>query len=130
MGDFPLQILAGLRGNVHYLPDRMCVYRYQSNGSWTFNQQNRGNNIAFQKNKIEWMTLLDEDTSHEYQKAIYDQLFQHFNSLYNLGEIGFWDYVKATCRSGRKRYGRLIKDALRVELPPVYRLFAHFYRYK
>ena len=124
VGDFPLQILAGLRGNVHYLADRMCVYRYLSRGSWSFNQQKIEANVAFQKNKIGWMTILDEDTSHEYKKVIYDQLFLHFNSLYNLGEIGLVDYVKATYRSGRKRFGRLCKDALRIELSPVYRLLA------
>ena len=32
VGDFPLQILCGLHGVVHYLPDNMCVYRFQSSG--------------------------------------------------------------------------------------------------
>ena len=122
VGDFPLQILAGLRGGVHYLPDNMCIYRYQSNGSWSKNAIKREANIAFQKNKIEWMTLLDKNTEHKYQKAIYDQLFQHYNSLYNLGIIGFWEYAKAVHKSGKKRYGRLFKDSIRIELTPLYNL--------
>ena len=121
VGDYPLQILAGLHGTVHYLPDKMCVYRFRSEGSWSFNHQNSETKLAFQKNKIAWMTLLDAATEHKYQKAIYTQLFQHYHSLYYLNELGFWDYAKAVRKSGQKRYGRLIKDFIRVRLSPVYR---------
>ena len=121
VGDFPLQILSGLRGNVHYLPDNMCVYRFMHAGSWSSNQQSKASSIAFQRNKIKWMTLLNEDTGFKYQKAIYDQLFQHYNSLYNLGEISFGEYAKAVLKSGRKRYGRLVKDFMRINLTLVYR---------
>lgn len=120
VGDFPLQILSGLRGNVHYLPDNMCVYRYQSEGSWTSKNIGGNASVAFQKNKIEWMTLLDGATNHKYQKVIYDQLFQHYNILFNLHEIGFGDYAEAVRKSGKKRYGRLMKDFLRYYLTPVY----------
>lgn len=130
VGDFPLQILSGLRGNVHYLPDKMCVYRYQSGGSWTFNQQNRDSSVAFQKNKIQWMTLLNEETNHVYQKAVFDQLFQHFHSLYIHGEISLGDYLKATYRSRRRRFGRVLKDYLRVELSPIYHLLAQSKKFK
>ena len=126
VGDLPLQIQAGLRGEVHYLPDKMCVYRYQSRGSWSSKVQKPEVNIAFQKNKIEWMTLLDEDTGHKYQRAIYDQLFQHYNSLFNLREIGFGEYAKAVLKSGKKRYGRLLKDFCRFYLTPVYRVLKKF----
>ena len=72
------------------------------------------------------MTLLNEETEKKYQKAIYDQLFKHYNSLFNLREISFWDYAKAVQRSGRKRYGRLMKDFLRMNLTPVYRFLNCF----
>lgn len=120
VGDFPIQIIAGLRGKVHYLPDRMCVYRYQSEGSWTSNHLGGKTSVDFQKNKIEWMTLLDEATGQKYQKAIYDQLFQTYNILFNLGEIGFCDYAKAVFKSGQKRFGRLIKDFFHYSLLPVF----------
>lgn len=126
VGDFPLQILSGLRGNVHYLPDNMCVYRYLHEGSWSFDQQHKDSTIVFQKNKIEWMTLLDEATGHLYQKTIYNHLFQYYNSLFNFQEIGFWDYAKAALKCEHKRYGRLIKDFLRFYLTPVYCIFNHF----
>ena len=118
VGDFPLQILAGLRGNVHYLPDRMCVYRYQNEGSWSSNQKRNDVFCAFQKRKIEWMTLLDEDTDHKYQSAIYDQLLQHYRSLFLLREIGFTEYAKAYMKSSQKKYGRLVKDFLKVYVKP------------
>ncbi len=121
VGDYPLQILAGLRGVVHYLPEAMCVYRYQSEGSWSSNWQKKDANIAFLKNKIEWMTLLDEYNGHKYQKAIYDQLFLPFNTLFNHQEISFQDYASAVRKSSLKRYGRLMKDFLRFYLTPLYR---------
>lgn len=126
VGDYPLQILSGLRGNVHYLPDNMCVYRYQHEGSWSNQLRNGQANISFQKNKIKWMTLLDRDTQHQYQNVIYDQLFVHFNSLYNFKVIGFFEYAKAVYRSGQKRYKRLMKDFLRIELNPLYHFLNRF----
>ena len=121
VGDFPLQILAGLHGDVHYLPDNMCVYRYQNEGSWSSNQKSSDVFIAFQKRKIGWMTLLDEATGHKYQRAIYDQLFQHYNSLFHLREIGFAEYAKAFARSSQKEYGRLVKEFLKVYIKPLLR---------
>lgn len=123
--DFPIQILSGLLGRVHYLPDRMCVYRYLGEGSWT--SKNIGKlSINYQKNKIEWMTLLDEATDHLYQKEIYNQLFQPYNILFNYHEIGFGEYAKAVHKAGQKRYGRLMKDFLRFYLTPVYRFLNSF----
>lgn len=118
--DFPLQILAGLRGGVHYLPDRMCVYRYRSEGSWTSNLRNNEIHIAFHKNKVAWMTLLDEATGHRYQRAIYDQLFSHVNALFNLHEISYREYSQAFRKSSQKHDGRLLKAFLRYYLEPVY----------
>lgn len=116
VGDYPLQILAGLHGKVHYIPDKMCVYRFRSEGSWTYNQRYKENNIAFQKNKIEWMNLLDKATDFKYQKAIYRQLFQHYYSLFCYREISFWNYATAVYKTGQKRIIRMIKGFLRVNL--------------
>lgn len=121
VGDFPIQILSGLHGRVHYLPDMMCVYRYRCEGSWTFSHMGGAVNIDYHKNKIEWMTLLDEATRHQYQEEIYNQLFQSYNILFNNHEISFVAYAKAVHKSGHKKYGRLTKDFLRFYLTPVYR---------
>lgn len=126
VGDFTLQILSGLRGRVHYLPEKMCVYRYLHEGSWSSDQKIKDANISFLKNKIEWMTLLDEATGHQYQKEIYNQLFQPYNILFNYNEVSFGVYAKAVHRSGQKRYGRLMKDFLRFYLTPVYRFINYF----
>jgi glycosyltransferase involved in cell wall biosynthesis len=120
VGDFPLQILAGIRGGVHYLPDKMCVYRYRSEGSWTSNLRNNEVHIAFHKNKVAWMKLLDEATGHRYQRAIYDQLFSHINALFNLREISYREYSQAFRKSSQKHDGRLMKAFLRYYLEPVY----------
>ena len=104
----------------------MCVYRYLSLGSWTSTVQKPDIAIAFLKNKINWMRVLDEDTDHKYQRAIYSQLFQHYNSLFNLREIGFWEYAKSVQKSGNKRYGRLLKDFCRLYLTPVYSILKLF----
>lgn len=126
VGDYPIQILSGLHGRVHFLPESMCVYRYQREGSWTSNNLGENVSIDFQKNKIEWMTLLDKTTEHRYQREIYDQLFQPYNILFNYREIGFGTYAKAVYRSGQKRYGRLMKDFLRLYLTPFYRFLSCF----
>ena len=125
VGDFPLQILAGLQGNVHYMPDTMCVYRFRSEGSWSSGQRKSKQYLAFQKNKIEWMTLLDEATDNKYQKAIYDQLLRHYHSLYYHREIRLGDYVRAVHRSEKKEYGRLLKDIIRSLFFPLNAFLGH-----
>ena len=112
VGDYPLQILCGLHGYVHYLPDVMGVYRFQHEGSWSYRQRQKDVSVSFHKNRIEWMAMLDDATDHKYQKVIYDQLFKSYNALFNYREIGFGEYAKAVCKSGEKRYGRLMKDFL------------------
>ena len=123
IGDFPLQILAGLQGSIHFFPVSMCVYRYRSNNdSWSANQLKLENRIAFQKNKIEWMKLLDKETNCIYQKAIYSHLFKYYNSLFNLREISLLDYAIAGYKSGQKKFKRIFNDFLRVKITPIYNL--------
>lgn len=42
VGDFPLQLMSVIRGKVRYMSDKTSVYRYQSEGSWSFNEK-KGN---------------------------------------------------------------------------------------
>lgn len=130
VGDFPLQILAGLHGKVHYLPDKMCVYRYRSEGSWSSSILKKDVHSAFHKNKIEWMKMLDEATGHKYQKAIYDQLYWPYYSLYSLHEIGFLEYARAILKSSRRGKGKVMKDFLRFNLRPIYELRKYLRRDK
>jgi glycosyltransferase involved in cell wall biosynthesis len=39
VGDWPLQILAAMKGSVYYFDEAMCVYRVESDGSWTSKQK-------------------------------------------------------------------------------------------
>lgn len=128
VGDFPLQILAGLRGHVHYLPDKMCVYRYRREGSWSSSILKEDVYSAFNKNKIEWMKMLDDATGHKYQKAIYDQLYWSYHSLCSLHEISFWEYAKAILKSSRRGKGKVLKDFLRFNLHPIYELCKYLLR--
>ena len=83
VGDFPLQILAALRGKLHFISDTMSVYRYQSSGSWTTqrsatNSKSQERRISHAKNRVLWMGLLDKETDFKYSKAIYSALFQDY----------------------------------------------------
>ena len=127
VGDFPLQILCGLHGGVHYIPDSMCVYRFQSRGSWSSGIFSVEASLSFHKNKIEWMTLLDEDTSHSYQREIYDQLFLSYSFLFTHGEMDFGEYVRAGWKSKRLHNGRLIKDWLYMRVRPLFSLLKPIY---
>ena len=122
VGDFPLKILASFGKGIHFLPQVMCVYRFGHPGSWTQSH----NKLIYNGKKIEWMTQLDKETNHKYQRAIYDQLFKCYNYLFNMREIGFVDYARAIHRSGEKNYKRLVNDAFRIYLKPVYDFLISF----
>ena len=101
VGDFPLQILGSLKGPLHFFPDTMCVYRYMVEGS--FSDRNKVWPASFLKNKIEWMRLLDQDTSHLYSKAIYFNLFNScYRKLFKSGEIGLAKCLFILLKSDRK----------------------------
>lgn len=127
VGDFPLQILCGLSGVVHYLPDNMCVYRFQSRGSWSSGIFSTEASAAFHKNKIGWMTLLDKETSYSYQKEIYHQLFSSYSFLFTHGEIGFGEYALSGWKSKKFHKGRLIKDWLYMRFRPLFRALKPIY---
>ena len=39
VGDWPLQIMASMKGHIFYIDEPMCVYRYMSKGSWSSTQE-------------------------------------------------------------------------------------------
>lgn len=117
VGDFPLQILGTLRGNLYFISDTMSVYRFLGSGSWTMQQRaakdkRGGKRASHAKNKILWMGLLDKETNYKYTKAIHSALFQDYNALYNCNEIGFRAYFRAAMKSDEKHFKRVIKDFL------------------
>ena len=68
------------------------------------------------------MRMLDDATGHKYQKAIYDQLYWPYLSLYSRHEISFWEYAKAIQKSSKKGGVRLLKEFLKFNLNSVYNL--------
>jgi len=129
VGDFPLQILGTLRGNLYFISDTMSVYRYRSSDSWTTQQlaanDKRGGKRATQaKNKILWMGLLDKDTNYKYTKAIHSALFQDYYALYNWKEIGFGSYFRAAMKSDEKHFKhRVYKDFLIRTFNSIYKVW-------
>lgn len=99
VGDYPLHIYAALHGKVHFFPEAMCVYRYQHQGSWTYNQR-KSKNIEHAKCEIAWMEELDKETEGKYSDAIYYHLYGFYKLLFLAKEISSRTYYEKTCRTG------------------------------
>lgn len=112
IGDFPLQLLCGLKGTVHFLADTMCVYRYRREGSWS--DQHQTLTAGYSRNEIEWMTALDNSTNHEYSSAIYSFLYRYYRFLFLNREISFTEYWRNAKKSDVYSWKRVIKDYIKV----------------
>jgi glycosyltransferase involved in cell wall biosynthesis len=95
IGDFPLQIHGSVRGKLHYFPQRMCVYRYQAPGSWTFNIRNTGINTKHMSTEVAWLKSFDEETNHQYSEAVYSHLLPFCRELYHSKQLSLIDYLRA-----------------------------------
>lgn len=125
VGDFPLQILGSLRGDLFFSPEIMGVYRYMSKGSWTGQHFGSKNKVAieYSKNKILWMSMLDKETNGKYSSAINALLYHYYLSLYHADEISFSEYFRATIRTDEKHIKRLSKDFLIHYFKPFYKVW-------
>lgn len=125
VGDFPLQILGSLRGDLFFSPEIMGVYRYMSKGSWTGQHFGSKNKVAieYSKNKILWMSMLDKETNGKYSSAINALLYHYYLSLYHADEISFSEYFRATIRTDEKHIRRLSKDFLIHYFKPFYKVW-------
>lgn len=115
IGDFPLQLLCGLKGSVHFLADTMCVYRYRSKGSWS--DRHRSLDVAYSKNEIAWMEELDRSTKHKYSSAIYSFLFRYYQCLFMNRDISFNEYWRNAKKSRQFNWKRVVKDCIKVTFP-------------
>lgn len=121
VGDYPLQILAAIRGTVHYMPESMAAYRYQAPGSWTQQQKNSKARAKRQQNEIEWLEMLDRDTDGRYTNSI--RLRNGFFALL-LYKAGAWsyrqaaEYISAMAPGGKKLHYSLAlrKSAVKQKL--------------
>lgn len=116
VGDYPLLILGSIRGRLHFLPQKMCVYRYQVPGSWTYNLRNTGINTKHLRTEIAWMELFDDETDHQYSEAVYCHLLPFYRELYYSRQLSLLYYLRALRKSQprsfikylfQKSFGRL-----------------------
>uniref|UniRef100_UPI004049BF3C glycosyltransferase n=1 Tax=Flavobacterium sp. TaxID=239 RepID=UPI004049BF3C len=70
VGDFPLMFLALENGKIGYLKDVMCVYRFQSEGSWSEANLMFKNRILNIKKMIHINRLINENTNGKYKKYL------------------------------------------------------------
>ncbi len=101
VGDFPLQILGSLRGELHYFPRTMCVYRYMVKDS--FSDKHRVWGKEYLKKKIKWMKELNRSTGRRFSKAIYYNLYTTcYRKMYKNGQASFFTCLAAIMKSDRK----------------------------
>ncbi len=120
VGDYPKRIYASLEGKVHFLPEVMCVYRFQHPGSWTYNQ-GETKDIRHAKCEVAWLEVLDKDTEGKYSNAIYSHLYRYYNLLFCEKEISILEYYRKVCRTGVLSRKKFLKQAIQ-------RIFNHTYK--
>ncbi|MDE6005950.1 MAG: glycosyltransferase [Muribaculaceae bacterium] len=81
VGDYPLQIFMASKGRVWQLADTTCVYRVQSDGSWTQNNKTNMYNYDFIRHRITKETYLLE-TMDKVTEGKYTSLFRQRKNLY------------------------------------------------
>lgn len=123
VGDYPLQILGTLRGKLHFLPEKMCVYRYMHQGSWTYNEQQIGVNIHRLKTEIAFLNKLDEETDYRYSDAIRYHLIRYYSVLYRNNQAPFNDYYRVFKKVPDHSYNRLFKDIIIRNFHGLYTLY-------
>ena len=123
VGDYPLQILGTLRGKLHFLPEKMCVYRYMHQGSWTYNEQQIGVNIHRLKTEIAFLNKLDEETDYQYSDAIRYHLIRYYSVLYRNNQAPFNDYYRVFKKVPDHSYNRLFKDIIIRNFHGLYTLY-------
>ena len=72
-GDYTLQMFAALNGNIHFFPEQMVVYRFQTANSWTEREKRQsyeGRAYALMR-EIDMLLSLNEYSSGQYSSAFY-----------------------------------------------------------
>jgi len=114
IGDFPLQVLCGLKGTVHFIAETMCVYRFLHKGSWS--DRHRSLDIRYAENEIMWMEELDKSTNYNYTSEIYSFLLKYFRFLFLNKRISFMRYLKNARKTTDFSWKRVLKDFFKVFL--------------
>ena len=74
IGDYPLAVHAALNGTVHMLADSMCVYRYNSVGSWTQRMRGDEQRRIVSDKMIAGMQEIDKTTEGKYAEVIHERI--------------------------------------------------------
>lgn len=115
VGDFPRAFYLSTLGFVHYCPEKLCVYRYGSEGSWT--NKNRTSISAAVDSARAWLKMLeniDAVTCGKYHDAV-------LNSAEN-------KVVRLYGRAGEKALDNPIADAAWGRMKTKKRILAYLLR--
>lgn len=70
VGDLPLSYYAAMQGKVRMLADTMCVYRWNTDGSWTARNTDTSMRIETCEKMIRAYEYMNEDTDYRYSDLI------------------------------------------------------------
>lgn len=115
VGDYPLQIQGTLVGKLRYFPEIMCVYRFNTPGSWS-NKIYYDNELFFNylRGEIPWMMELDRETHKRFHKVINERLLPNYSRLYRNRKASLVEYFRAVLAvGGWNNYLKLIKGCVK-----------------
>lgn len=110
VGDYPLQIILGLRGKVRYMSMIAACYRTGNEGSWSSQMLwNHKAQARHNKTEIKSMLELNQETEQRYEKSIYFHIAQNYLALWGMGYNCRHDFFLAAKKSGFYYQKRLIR---------------------
>ncbi len=135
VGDYPLQILAAIRGKVYYLPHIMGCYRKNHPNSWSTNFRNSKTNtrVNYFNKEIEWLSELNKETKGRYKDSVFYKIAEIKCNLYGFKSINrhdvelIIDTIKD--KEDKKKLKRRLRRAdLRRRYPFLFSLYLRFRR--
>lgn len=95
--DFFLQIHGSLRGGIYFIPDLLAAYRLSADGSWSNSMQSSPKKFFFHRERvIETLSILDEETSHQYHSVIEKKKITIYQRMFLLGLRNHFLFEKMT----------------------------------
>lgn len=89
VGDYPLQLILGFKGEGYYINKPMITYRVNRPGSWSSNQSNI-NKLKTMKKDIELLEAFNNYTGKKFNEDV----------QYKINECEFWiDYISANIKN-------------------------------
>ncbi len=122
IGDYPLNLYAGLNGAVHVLREPMCVYRWYTENSWTKRMDGAGKRAEVARKMIEGLANFNEASGGRYAESVRRRTLRHRYTL-ALMEAD-WETVSGELGEVYRSRGFLerVSDRLRCKHPKLYEL--------